>query len=499
MFPLLPYFLLSSLVFLLTFKLLFSQRRKHKNLPPGPPPLPIIGNLNLLERPLHRFLTRTSKTYGDIFSLWFGSRLAVVVSSPSAFQECFTRNDVALANRPRSLSGKHIFYNYTTVGSCSYGEHWRNLRRITSLDVLSTQRIHSFSGIRKDETERFIRMLAKDSCMDYAHVELSSMFHDMTYNNMMRMLSGKRYYGDESQIKDVEEAKEFRETVEELLQVAGVSNKADYLPFLRWFDFHNLEKRLKSINKRFDTFLDKLIHEQRSKKERENTMIDHLLHLQESQPEYYTDQIIKGLVLAMLFAGTDSSAVTLEWSLSNLLNHPEVLKKARDELDTYVGQDRLVNESDLPNLFYLKKIILETLRLHPPAPLAIPHVSSEDITIGEFNVPRDTIVMINIWAMQRDPLVWNEATCFKPERFDEEGLEKKVIAFGMGRRACPGEGLALQNVGLTLGLLIQCFDWKRVNEEEIDMREANWFTLSRLTPLNAMCKARPLVNKINLK
>jgi len=201
----------------------------------------------------------------------------------------------------------------------------------------------------------------------------------------------------------------------------------------------------------------------------------------------------------MLFAGTDSSAVTLEWSLSNLLNHPEVLKKARDELDTYVGQDRLVNESDLPNLFYLKKIILETLRLHPPAPLAIPHVSSEDITIGEFNVPRDTIVMINIWAMQRDPLVWNEATCFKPERFDEEGLEKKVIAFGMGRRACPGEGLALQNVGLTLGLLIQCFDWKRVNEEEIDMREANWFTLSRLTPLNAMCKARPLVNKINLK
>ena len=156
MFPLLPYFLLSSLVFLLTFKLLFSQRRKHKNLPPGPPPLPIIGNLNLLERPLHRFLTRTSKTYGDIFSLWFGSRLAVVVSSPSAFQECFTRNDVALANRPRSLSGKHIFYNYTTVGSCSYGEHWLNLRRITSLDVLSTQRIHSFSGIRKDETERLI-------------------------------------------------------------------------------------------------------------------------------------------------------------------------------------------------------------------------------------------------------------------------------------------------------------------------------------------------------
>jgi len=198
-----------------------------------------------------------------------------------------------------------------------------------------------------------------------------------------------------------------------------------------------------------------------------------------------------------MFAGTDSSAVTLEWSLSNLLNHPEMLKKARDELDFHVGKDRLINESDLPKLTYLKKIILETLRLHPPAPLAIPHVSSEDVTIEGFNVPRDTLVMINIWAMHRDPTLWNEATSFIPERFDEEGLEKKVVAFGMGRRACPGEGLALQNVGLTLGLLIQCFDWKRVNEDEIDMREANWFTLSRLTPLNAMCKARPFVNDLS--
>ncbi|KAG4990544.1 hypothetical protein JHK87_024001 [Glycine soja] len=498
MFPLLPCFLY-SLAFILTFKLLF-QRRKYKNLPPGPPPLPIIGNLNLLENPLHRFFQRMSKTHGNIFSLWFGSRLAVVVSSPSAFQECFTKNDVVLANRPRSLSGKHIFYNYTTVGSSSYGEHWRNLRRIIALDVLSTQRIHSFTGIRKDETERLIRILAKVSCMGYAHVELGSMFHDLTYNNMMRMISGKRYYGDESQIKDVEEAKEFRETVAEMLQLTGVSNKSDYLPFLRWFDFQNLEKKLKSIHKRFDTFLDKLIHEQRSKKkQRENTMIDHLLNLQESQPEYYTDKIIKGLILAMLFAGTDSSAVTLEWSLSNLLNHPKVLMKVRDELDTQVGQDRLVNESDLPNLPYLRKIILETLRLYPHAPLAIPHVSLDDITIKEFNIPRDTIVMVNIWAMQRDPLLWNEPTCFKPERFDEEGLEKKLVSFGMGRRACPGETLAMQNVGLTLGLLIQCYDWKRVSEEEVDMTEANWFTLSRLIPLKAMCKARPLINKINLK
>lgn len=201
----------------------------------------------------------------------------------------------------------------------------------------------------------------------------------------------------------------------------------------------------------------------------------------------------------MLFAGTDTSAVTLEWALSNLLNHPDVLKKAREELDsTHIGQDRLLNESDLPNLPYLKNIILETLRLYPPAPLLIPHVSSDDITIGGFNIPRGTIVMVNSWAMQRDPRLWNDATCFKPERFDKEGEEKKLLAFGLGRRACPGEGLAMHSVAFTLGSLIQCFDWKRVTEEEIDMREKNWFTLSRMVPLKAVCKPRPLVNKVDL-
>ncbi|KAG4946377.1 hypothetical protein AAZX31_15G148500 [Glycine max] len=488
------------LVLFLGVKFVF-QSRKLRNIPPGPPPLPIIGNLNLLEQPIHRFFQRMSKQYGNVVSLWFGSRLAVVISSPTAYQECFTKHDVALANRLPSLSGKYIFYNNTTVGSCSHGEHWRNLRRITALDVLSTQRVHSFSGIRSDETKRLMQrlVLAKNSNEEeFARVEISSMFNDLTYNNIMRMISGKRFYGEESEMKNVEEAREFRETVTEMLELMGLANKGDHLPFLRWFDFQNVEKRLKSISKRYDSILNKILHENRASNDRQNSMIDHLLKLQETQPQYYTDQIIKGLALAMLFGGTDSSTGTLEWSLSNLLNHPEVLKKARDELDTQVGQDRLLNESDLPKLPYLRKIILETLRLYPPAPILIPHVSSEDITIEGFNIPRDTIVIINGWGMQRDPQLWNDATCFKPERFDVEGEEKKLVAFGMGRRACPGEPMAMQSVSFTLGLLIQCFDWKRVSEEKLDMTENNWITLSRLIPLEAMCKARPLATKIGI-
>ncbi|KAK7412968.1 hypothetical protein VNO78_04768 [Psophocarpus tetragonolobus] len=489
---------LVSVGLLLTLRSLLFRSRKLRNLPPGPTPYPIIGNLNLLEQPIHRFFHRMSQKYGDIISLWFGSRLVVVVSSPTAYQECFTKHDVTLANRPKNLSGKYIFYDNSTVGSCSHGEHWRNLRRITSLDVLSTQRVHSFSGIRSDETKRLMMRLVKNSRGGFARVEMTSKFADLTYNNIMRMISGKRFYGEESDMKNVEEAREFRETVSEMLQLMGLSNKGDYLPFLRWFDFQNVEKRLKNISKRYDAILNAILLENRSKTDRENSMIDHLLKLQDTQPEYYTDQIIKGLALAMLFGGTDSSTGTLEWLLSNLLNHPEVLKKAREEIDTQVGKDRLLNESDLPKLPYLRKVVLETLRLYPPAPILIPHVASEDINIEGYNVPRNTIVIINGWAMQRDPKLWKDATTFKPERFDEEGEEKKLVAFGMGRRACPGEPMAMQSVSFTLGLLIQCFDWKRVNEEQLDMTENNWITLSRLIPLEAMCKARPLANKIEI-
>ncbi|WJX52795.1 hypothetical protein P8452_38865 [Trifolium repens] len=307
-------------------RLLF-QSRKFKNLPPGPTSLPIIGDLHHLKRPLHRTFKGLTEKYGNVISLWFGSRLVVVVSSLSEFQQCFTKNDVVLANRPKFLSGKYIFYNYTTLGSTAYGEHWRNLRRITSLDVLSNHRINNFAGIRRDETQRLITKLAEDSSTDFAEVELTFRFFDMTFNNIMRMISGRRYYGEDCDMSDLQEASQFRDMVSQLLQLSGANNKTDFMPLLKFLDFENLEKRVKHIGEKCDEFLRGLLEEQRNKKERTNTMIDHLLNMQESQPEYYTDQIIKGLALAMLLAGTDSSAVTLEWSMSNILNHPEVLQK----------------------------------------------------------------------------------------------------------------------------------------------------------------------------
>uniref|UniRef100_A0ACD5WPA3 Uncharacterized protein n=1 Tax=Avena sativa TaxID=4498 RepID=A0ACD5WPA3_AVESA len=179
--------------------------------------------------------------------------------------------------------------------------------------------------------------------------------------------------------------------------------------------------------------------------------------------------------------------------MSLLLNKPEVLLKASEEIDACIGEPaRLLEATDLPKLQYLRSIIMETLRLYPPAPLLVPHESSADCTVGGFHIPQGTMLLVNTFAIHRDPGLWDEPTSFIPERF-EDGINggKMVIPFGMGRRRCPAEHLGMQMVGLALGTMIQCFDWERVGEELVDMTEGSGLTMPKQLPLDALYQPRP--------
>ncbi|XP_010070611.2 cytochrome P450 81Q32 [Eucalyptus grandis] len=475
-------------------------RTPKKNHPPSPPSLPIVGHLHRLQKPLHRTLLTLCRTYGPVLSLRFGVRPVVIVSSMPAAEECFTKNDVVLANRPKFIIGKYLGYNYTTLVGAPYGDHWRNLRRIGAVEIFSSHRLDASLGIRKDEVKRLVRkLLGCQSSDGFARVEMGAALTELMFNVMMRMMAGKRYYGED--VSDVEEAAMFRDIIKEIVKNSGSSYAGDFLPPLRWIDYGGFMKRMFELGKKTDGFLQGLIDEHRKKKESDEekkSMIDHLLVMQVSQPEYYTDEIIKGFLLTLLIAGTDTSSITMEWALANLLNHPSILEKARAELGSQIGQDRLVDESDLAKLPYLQNIIAETLRLHPPVPLLIPHYSSDDCTIGGYDVARDTIVMINAWAIHRDPQQWPNPTAFMPERFEsgDGQMDRLILPFGMGRRACPGAPLAHKMVGLTLASLIQCFEWKRTGEEEVDMREGEGLTMPKDKPLEALCKAREIMNRI---
>ena len=194
-------------------------------------------------------------------------------------------------------------------------------------------------------------------------------------------------------------------------------------------------------------------------------------------------------------AGTDSSAGIMESALTHMLTQPEVMKKAYKELCNYVGHHRLVEESDLPKLPYLHCIIKETMRMYPAL---LPHESSEECTVGGFRIPRGTLLLINLWAIQNDPKLWVEPTKFKPDRFKEgEGVRDgfKLMPFGSGRRGCPGETLAMRLVGLTLASLIQCFEWEML-EENMDMTETEGVNISKAQPLEAKCRLRPTMAKV---
>ncbi|KAL0924837.1 hypothetical protein M5K25_005695 [Dendrobium thyrsiflorum] len=466
-------------------------------LPPSPPSLPIIGHLHLLSLPLHHSLSRLSSLHNNspLLLLRLGSRLALLISSASAAEQCFTKHDLTFANRPTLPSSQRLSYNFTTLVAAPYGPHWRNLRRIATAELFSSSCLNYFSHVISEEVAFLIKQLSGGS--GFRKVEVREKLDELALNVVMRMMVGRRC--------DEEEGRRFRWVVKEGFELVKESTVGDFLPFLRRVGNAGREKRMVRLEKEADELFEKTVEEMRRRRSRgeegeERTIVGRLLDLQEEDREYYTDEIIKGVILTMIAAGTDTTVETLEWAMSLLLNHPRSLQKVRSEIELLVGHDRrLIQVSDLCNLPYLLSILKETLRLYPVAPLLLPHESSQDCSIAGFHVPRGTILFVNAYHIQRDPNMWEEPKSFKPERFMEggaaTGLGYKIMMmpFGMGRRSCPGEGLAMRLMGFALGAMIQCLEWRRLGEEEVDMEEGAGMTMPKAKPLEALCMPRGII------
>ncbi|GMH16665.1 hypothetical protein Nepgr_018506 [Nepenthes gracilis] len=487
---------MEMIYFLAVFLLLFwvyskRLRTPNKTLPPAPPALPIIGHLHLLKPPYHRSLQSLSERYGPILFLRLGRQPFLIVSSPSAVQDCFTQNDIIFASRPKFMSGRILGNDYSNLVWAPYGPLWRNLRRVATIDALSSHRIQKTAHTRQGEIRFMIRQLLQRSEIN-RKVDLNSFLSELTHNLIMTIINGRRWDG----------------STDNLFPPAISINVCDLFPVLRWVGFKGTEKKMVQLKNMRDVFLQGLIDECLREKakspsrggtsggagERKKTLVEELVALQEDEPDRYTDDVLKGLLLVILAAGTDTTARTMEWTMSLLLNHPHILQKARDEIDTAVGGCRLIEDSDITKLSYLQCIVNEALRLFPVAPLLVPHFSSEDCTVGGYHVSKGTVLLVNAWALHRSPNLWQDPTEFRPERFigavEGEGEGFKFIPFGMGRRACPGSNLGMKTVTLTLASLIQCFDWERVDGELVDMEEGTGLTLPKKKPLEAMCTPR---------
>jgi cytochrome P450 len=180
--------------------------------------------------------------------------------------------------------------------------------------------------------------------------------------------------------------------------------------------------------------------------------------------------------------------------MAQLLTHPETMRKSRAEIDAIVGTGRLVEESDISNLPYLQCVVKETLRLRPVGPVIPAHEAMEDCTVGGYRVRRGTMILVNAWAIHRDANVWDAPEEFRPERFlDRDAVTTPMLPFGLGRRRCPGEGLAMRLVPLALAALLQCFEWDVGEGGTVDLAEGAGLTMPMATPLAAVCRPREFV------
>ncbi|KAM3237422.1 cytochrome 81C13 [Capsicum chacoense] len=501
-------------VILLFFVIFLLKHLLHprKNLPPSPLSLPIIGHLYLIKNSLQQTLTSLSTKYGQVLYLRFGYRNLLVVSSPSAVEECFTKNDVVFANRPRSMLGDRLSFNYVSVFWAPYGQHWRVLRRQTAVELFSFNSLQKSSLIRKEEVEILIRSLFKagENCiLGGARVDLSYWASAFVFNVMMRIGTGKSCVSEED--IGMEKGKKIIEDMRGAFTAnLLVLNICDFLPVLKWIGYKGIEKKMDVTYVKRNEYLTRLLDEFRQEKSittddrakgKKTTLIETLLSLQDSEPEFYTDDLIKSLLMVLLVAGTETTSMTIQWAMGLLLAQPEAFQKLRAEIDSNVGNERLLNESDFTNLPYLHCVINETLRLHPPVPLLLPHYSSEDCTVGGYHVPKHTILMVNAWAIHMDPELWDEPEKFKPERFEamegeKEAFNYKFLPFGMGRRACSGANMGMRTVSLVLGSLVQLFDWENVEfEEKIYDKDAcdnykSKVTSSKDKPFETICIPR---------
>ncbi|EEF52492.1 cytochrome P450, putative [Ricinus communis] len=480
---------------------------------------PIIGHLPLLSGSHlpHLTLATLADKYGPIFTLRIGIHSVLVVSSSEVTKELFSANDLNVTFRPLLVSAKLMGYNYAFFPFTPGGPYWRETRKISNLHLLSNRRLELLKHIRTQEVETSIKELYQSWKDNTKIIEMKEWFSDLSMNSLLRMIIGKKFFGAGA-TGDQTEGRRFQNGITVLFHYLGTLVLRDAVPFLGWMDVGGHEKRMKRTAKELDDSLEKWLEEHKQKInlgdiENDKNFMDSMISVLDGKNiEGYdantinkatclqfgdATMLLNQVKLQSMIAGNETVTVAITWALSLLLTNKHALKKAQEELDKYVGKERLVNDADISKLVYLQAIVKETLRLYPPAIIPGPRQFTKDCTIGGYHVAKGTWLMMNLWKIHRDPNVWPEPADFKPERFltthkdiDVRGNNFELLPFGGGRRACPAVSFGLQMMHLTLASLLHAFEISTPNNALLDMSPGIGLTNKKTTPLEVLISPR---------
>ncbi|KAL8523185.1 hypothetical protein ACS0TY_013235 [Phlomoides rotata] len=466
-------------------KIIPGHRRKSK-LPPGPYPFPIIGNILQLGKKPHQSLAKLSQTYGPLMHLKLGSLDIFVVSSPKIAKQILQLHDHAFPGRMASAATTALDHHSTSVACLPVGHQWRTLRKICKERMFSTKRLDLSRGLRQEKIQKLINYVKK-CCVDRKAMDIGESAFVTSLNLISSSLFSVEFadYGEGL-------PQELKEIIHGLMGVFGRPNVADSFPILGMHDPQGIKREAEFYMGKLLAIFDGIIDQRLElMSEKKDDLVEALLEISEGdQPELSRDHI-KHLLLDLFVAGTDTTSGTVEWAMTELLRNPKVLSNTQKELQAVIGENKQVEESDISNLPYLQAVIKETFRYHPPGPfLARRKDENDDVKIDHYIIPKNAIVLVNMWAIGRDSRTWSNPDSFEPERFLNAENDVKRHSFELipcaGRRICPGVPLAYRMVHLMVASLIHNFDWKLesgITSEEVDMEEKFGVSLQKALPL----------------
>ncbi|KAM7501715.1 hypothetical protein LguiB_000619 [Lonicera macranthoides] len=482
-----------SLLFLLTFSLylLFTKLKpeSHRNLPPSPRSLPIIGNLHQLGKIPHQSLHKLSQKYGPILLLKLGQISTLVVSSPESAKSIMKTNDLDCCSRPYSHGTKRLSYNHLDIAFGPYSDYWREIRKLCVIELFTVKRVQSFGHVRKLAVNRVVDSLMQ---VNRSPVNLSEKIFDLTNEVICEIAFGKRKFEGSGFTG-------FEDCINEAMAMLSSFWVADFFPgfgsVLDWV--MGLHERLERCFREFDGFFERVIEEHldptRVTPDHHEDIIDILIGLSKDQtsPFPLTRDHIKAILMDIFVGAIDTSSLTMVWAMTELARNPRVMRKVQTEIRNSVGKRAGVDEAEVEKFEYLKMVVKETFRLHPPATLLIPRETMRHCKIGGYDIYPKTRILVNVWAIGRDPKTWKNPEEFYPERFEDNDIDFRgqnfeLVPFGAGRRICPGLTMGATAVEYTLANLLHCFDWELpagTKTEDISIEEEAGLTVHKKFPL----------------
>ncbi|XP_066350940.1 indole-2-monooxygenase-like [Miscanthus floridulus] len=461
--------------------------------PPSPPALPVLGHLHLVGSLPHVSLRRLARKHGsDVMLLRLGAMPVLVVSSPRAAEAVLRTHDRVCASRPYSLVAEVVMYGPSDVGFVPYGDYWRRARKLITTHLLTVRRVQALRIAREQEVSAVMARIGEAAAAGAA-VDMGELFGSFANDLACRAVMGKSFRGEGRN-------KLFRELVSDTSPLLGGFNVEEFFPFLARFGVLSRAVRAKSkrLRRRWDEQLDRLIQDHESSvpsnPSKDDNEVDFIHILHSVRHEYgLTREQMKAILLDVFLGGIGTGAAALEFTVAELMRNPDAMKKLQAEVRSVVprGQGAVVSDDNLRDMAYLKAVVKESLRLHPPTPILTAHFTMDSCSVDGFAVPAGVSVLVNSWAISTDARFWEDPEAFAPERFldggsaagiDFRGADFRLLPFGSGRRMCPGVNFGVASVEAMLANLVHRFDWELPQGKaacDIDMAEVFGIVLQR--------------------